>query len=187
MLLICLFEKKIIICDRSSNCGLNDSQGNTKRGTCQCSVWEPALQKCRFSALLCRKSFLAIIFTVSQGFTRILSWVWMKPLLRASNITKRQLDICLLMGDLITTHEVILPNKLSLNLIKALNPNTNLLKIQWNRVPWKKKKKKHCRNRISKIQTRGNSIVIEQIVSSSSLPIKNKEEKEEVGEEKPIG
>lgn len=183
MLLICLFEKNIIICDRSRNRGLNDSQGNTKRGTCQCSVWEPALQKCWFSALLSRKSFLAIIFTVSQCFTRILSSVWMKPLLRASNIIKRQLDIWLLMGDLITTHEVILPNKFSLNLIKALNPNTNLLKIQWSRVPWKK----HCRKRISKTQTTGNSIVIEQIVSSSSLPIKNKGEKEEVGEETPIG
>lgn len=132
-----VYLKKIIICNRSSNCGLNDSLGNIKRGMCQCSIWEPALEKCWFSALLSRKTFLAIIFTVSQCFTLILSSVWVKPLLRAGNITKRQLDICLLMEDLITTHEIILPNKLSLNLIKALNPNTNLLKIQWNRVQWK--------------------------------------------------
>lgn len=52
---------------------------------------------------------------------------------------ERQPDtVCLLMGDLITTHEVISPNKLSLNLIKTLNPNTNLPKIQRNRVQWEK-------------------------------------------------
>ena len=91
------------------------------------------------------------------------------------------------MGDLITTHEVILPNKLSLNPIKALNPNTNLLKIQWNRVPWENNT---AGIESAKFQTVGNSKVIEQIVSSSSSSIKNKylqEVKEEVGEEKPIG
>lgn len=48
-----------------------------------------------------------------------------------TDFTERQPGIkCLLMGDHITIHEVILLNKLSLNLVKPLNPNTNLLKIQ---------------------------------------------------------
>ena len=102
-----------------------------------CAVGEGIVPKSTQSRWWAALSMLPSVSRLTWYFSLILSSVWRKPLLRASNFPKRQLDICLLVGDLITTHEVILPNKLSLNLIKTLRPKTNFPKTQRNTVPWK--------------------------------------------------